>query len=149
VNDTLAKKLGLQDISVIDPKGTDAQGRPWGLLRMGTLEAQPLSAFLASVKNKLGCQGLKYVDAGKPVSRVAVGGGACAGELQKAYTAGCDTFVTSDIRYNQFWDAKNLGINLIDAGHFHTENPACRYLAQKLRDAFPEVAGSLATSHHD
>lgn len=149
VNDTLARKLGLQDISVIDPKGVDAQGRPWGLLRMGSIEQQSLPTFLASVKEKLGCPGLKYVDAGKPVSKVAVGGGACAGEMQKACAAGCDTFVTSDIRYNQFWDAQNLGINLIDAGHFYTENPICVYLADKLREAFPEVSVCMSAWHMD
>lgn len=149
VNDTLARKLGLRDIAVIDPKGLDDQGRPWGLLRMGTVEKQPLSEFLTSVKQKLGCLGLKYVDAGNSVCKVAVGGGACAGEMQKAYAAGCDTFVTSDVRYNQFWDAQNLGINLIDAGHFHTENPVCVYLADKLREAFPEVTVCMSAWHMD
>lgn len=149
VNDTLAQKLCLQDICVIDPKGEDAQGRPWGLLRMGMLPQQPLSTFLANVKERLGCQGLKYVDTGRSVHKVAVGGGACAGEIQKAYAAGCDTFVTSDVRYNQFWDAQSLGINLIDAGHFHTENPICVYLADKLREAFPEVTVCMSAWHMD
>lgn len=149
VNDVLAQKLGLQDIRIIDPKGVDAEGRPWGLLRMGTLPSQPLQEFLTVVKNKLGCQALKYVDSGKKVCRVAVGGGACAGELQKVHAAGCDTFVTSDVRYNQFWDAQNLGINLIDAGHFHTENPVCVYLADKLREAFPEVSVCMSAWHMD
>lgn len=149
VNDTLAKKLGLQDISVIDPKGVDTLGRPWGLLRMGSIEQQSLPTFLASVKEKLGCPGLKYVNAGKPVNKVAVGGGACASEMQKAFAAGCDTFITSDIRYNQFWDAQNLGINLIDAGHFYTENPICVYLADKLREAFPEVSVCMSAWHMD
>lgn len=149
VNDILAWKLGLQDITVIDSKGIDEHGRPWGLLRMGSLEQQSLSTFLASVKQSLGCTGLKYVDAGKPVCKVAVGGGACAGEMQKAYAAGCDTFVTSDVRYNQFWDAQNLGINLIDAGHFHTENPVCVYLAEKLREAFPDITVCMSAWHMD
>ena len=149
VNDILARKLGLQDITVIDPKGMDEDGRPWGLLRMGSLEQQSLSTFLASVKQNLGCAGLKYVDAVKPVCKVAVGGGACAGEMQKAYAAGCDTFVTSDVRYNQFWDAQNLGINLIDAGHFHTENPVCVYLAEKLREAFPDITVCMSAWHMD
>lgn len=149
VNDILAAKLGLQDISVIDPKGVDAAGRHWGLLRMGTAESQPLQIFLASVKERLGCEGLRYVDAGIPVSKVAVGGGACAGEMQKAAAAGCDTFVTADVRYNQFWEAQNLGINLVDAGHFYTENPVCVYLCEKLRAAFPEVSTSMSAWHMD
>lgn len=149
VNDVLAQKLELQDIQVIAPSGVDEEGRPWGLLRQGAVQTQPLEQFLCRVKEALGCQGLKYVDGGKPVSKVAVGGGACAGELRYAVNAGCDTFVTSDVKYNQFWDAKELGLNLIDAGHFHTENPVCPVLAQKLQAAFPEVTVVLSENHTD
>ena len=149
VNDILACKLNLENIQVIEPKGLDEQGRPWGLLRMGNIQEQSLEDFLCHVKNMLGCEGLRFVDSGKPVQRVAVGGGACAGEMHKAVAAGCDTFVTADVRYNQFWDAKNLGINLIDAGHFHTENPVCRYLADKLQQAFPQVTVILSKQHTD
>ena len=115
VNDILANKLGLQDIRVIDPKGTDEEGREFGLLRQGKVAKQTLPQFLSIVKIALGCEGLRYVDSGKPVQCVAVGGGACAGEMELAAKAGCDTFVTADVKYNQFWDAKTLGLNLIDA----------------------------------
>ncbi|MBR4863392.1 MAG: Nif3-like dinuclear metal center hexameric protein [Oscillospiraceae bacterium] len=149
VNDILAEKLGLQDISVIDPKGTDPQGRPYGLLRCGTVEEQGLYPFMESVKKALGCQKLKFTDGGRTVRRVAVGGGACGSELMDAVNAGCDTFVTSDIKYNQFWDARSMGINLIDAGHFHTENPVCVYLTQQLRQAFPELTVAMSAWHAD
>ena len=149
VNDILASKLGLADICVINPKGVDGQNREWGLLRQGTTEQKPLVEFMKNVKEVLGCQQLKYVDSGKPVRRVAVGGGACAGEMHQVAAAGCDTFVTSDVRYNQFWDAQALGLNLIDAGHFHTENPVCAYLAEKLRQAFPSLNVIISTRHND
>ena len=149
VNDTLAGKLGLENIQVIDPQGTDENGNQWGLLRCGTVESQPLSQFLDTVKEKLGCKALKFVDSGKPVTKVAVGGGACAGFLKQAAATGCDTFVTADTRYNQFWDAKAMGIHLIDAGHFHTENPVCAVLAAKLQAAFPEICVVLAQNHTD
>ena len=149
VNDILANRLGLQNIQVIQPKGIDDLGRPWGLLRQGTTAKQSLDQFLAIVKTGLGCEGLRYVDCGKPVRRVAVGGGACAGAMSQAVSAGCDTFVTADVKYNQFWDAKSLGLNLIDAGHFHTENPVCRYLAEKLREAFPEITVTVSAQHKD
>ncbi|MBR2309477.1 MAG: Nif3-like dinuclear metal center hexameric protein [Oscillospiraceae bacterium] len=149
VNDILAEKLGLQEVSVICPKGSDEAGKPWGLLRQGKVSKQSLEHFLPIVKISLGCEGLRYVDGGKPVRNVAVGGGACAGEMQKVLAAGCDTFVTADVKYNQFWDAKALGLNLIDAGHFHTENPVCRYLVQKLREAFPEITVTMSAKHSD
>ncbi len=145
VNDVLAQKLGLQNIQIIDPTGEPA----FGLLRRGEVEAQSLETFLAFVKKTLGCHGLRYVDGGKAVRNVAVGGGACASELVDAAYAGCDTFVTSDIKYNQFWDAQDLGINLIDAGHFCTENPIVSVLAAKLQENFPEIQVKISETHRD
>lgn len=136
VNDVLAEKVGLSNIQIINPQGTDPQ---WGLLRCGTVAPQTLRDFMTTVKNNLGCQALRYVDAGKPVHRVAVGGGSCGSDLQEAVSAGCDTFVTADVKYNQFREALSSGINIIDAGHFHTENPVCAVLAEKLKFAFPEI----------
>lgn len=149
VNDILASALGLTNISVITPNGEDTSGRPWGLLRMGEISERSLNEFLMFVKTRLNCPGLRYVDSGKPVRKVAVGGGSCAGEMHKAAAAGCDTFVTADVRYNQFWDAQELGITLIDAGHFYTENLVCDYLAKKLKEAFPELTVVASTKHTD
>lgn len=149
VNDRLAAALGLAEVRVIDPMGVDESGTEWGLLRQGTVEEQLLSAFLSTVKTALGCERLRYVDSGKPVRKVAVGGGACASELMDAVHAGCDTFVTSDVKYNQFWDAFDCGLNLIDAGHFHTENPVTACLAEKIAVKFPEVEVKISETHHD
>ena len=149
VNDVLAQTLGLRDIRVIRPSGEDAQGRPWGLLRMGDVKEQTLSDFMAHVKEALGCKGLRYTNSGKPVRKVAVGGGSCADGLLDALEAGCDTFVTADVKYNSFWDAKFTGINLIDAGHFCTENPVCAYLAEKVAEAFPQVEVKISEKHTD
>ena len=149
VNDTLAKTLGLSGIQVISPAGTDAEGRDYGLLRQGEIAEQSLEQFMATVKEKLGCQGLRYVSSGKPVSKVAVGGDACAGFIGQAANAGCDTFVTADVRYNQFWDAQDMGINLIDAGHFHTENPVCQVLYDAISAAFPEISVIISKKHRD
>ena len=149
VNDVLAKKLALVNVQVVDPEGTDENGNEWGLLRMGEVPEQPLDAFLNRVKTLLGCEGLRYVDGGKPVRKVAVGGGSCAGEMLDALRAGCDTFVTADVKYNQFWDAKDLGINLIDAGHFATENPVVSVLAEKIAGAFPEIEVKISETHAD
>ena len=149
VNDCLAAALGLEQVQVIDPVGEDASGRPWGLLRSGTVSETELESFAGLVKERLHCPGLRYVSGGKPVQRVAVGGGACADEMYAVLKAGCDTFVTSDVKYNQFWDARDLGLNLIDAGHFETENPICAKLIAELRQAFPEITVVMSEKHGD
>ncbi len=149
VNDVLAEVLGLSDIRVIDPQGIDACGNAWGLLRCGLVPEQSLETFLPHVRSALGCKGLRYVSGGKRVHRVAVGGGACADEISEALTAGCDTFVTSDVKYNQFWDAHDLGLNLIDAGHFYTENPVVSVLAAKIAAHFPDISVKISETHTD
>ena len=149
VNDCLATRLGLEDPQVINPMGVDEKGREWGLLRRGTVKEQSLEAFLGHVKAALGCEGLRFADAGKPVHVVACGGGSCCDEMHEAVEAGCDTFVTADAKYNDFWDAYDLGLNLIDAGHFYTENPVTAYLAGRIAAAFPEITVKISESHHD
>lgn len=142
VNDVLAQTLGLESITpIVSPEGT--------LLRHGYVEEQLLCNFLCHIKEKLHCKGLRFVAGGTPVHHVAVGGGSCGSELMDAYKAGCDTFVTSDIKYNQFQDAIDLGMNLIDAGHFATENPVMSVLAEKIRAKFPEIQVKISETNCD
>ena len=141
VNDTLAAVLGLKNVETLGAYG--------GMMRCGEVPAQPLGDFLGFVKEKLNCDGLRYCDGGKPVHKVAVGGGACSDGLYDAILAGCDTFVTSDVKYNNFWDAREQGLSIIDAGHFYTENPVVSVLAEKIAAAFPETQVKISETHTD
>ena len=147
VNDCLAAALGLQNTHIIDPRESD--GRSYGLLRGGTVAQTDAKTLAAHVKRCLHCAGLRYVDGGKPITRVAVGGGACGEELFRVAALGYDAFITADIKYNGFFDAQSLGVTLIDAGHFQTENPVCAYLADTVRTRFPELEIFLSKTHRD
>lgn len=148
VNDALARAVGLSGISMLQTQGIDQRGLPYGIGRVGRLEGSPsLVAYAARVKMALGAHGVRYVDAGRPVCRVAVGGGACGDMLPEVIGQGCDTFITSDVKYNGFLDAKALGINLIDAGHFPTEHVVCPVLAEGLKQAFPEADVRISAVH--
>ncbi len=133
VNDVLARRIGLHNVEVLE------DGETAGLIRVGETEETSLPAFAASLKERLSCPGLRYAEGGRPVRRVAVGGGACGDFIDRVAAAGCDTFVTADLKYHQFQDAAVLGLNLIDAGHFETEDPVCDMLCQRLRERFPEL----------
>ena len=141
VNDVLAEKLKLVDPGPLCDNG---------LGRVGRLEEpMDLADFVRFVSRSLGCNGVRYAGAGKPVCRVAVGGGACGEFEDDAIRAGCDTFVTADLSYHQFLDAKGKGINLIDAGHFPTEDPVCEKLVQYVSDRFQELVVTKSTSHRE
>ena len=152
VNDALADALSLTECTVLEPSGTDRAGAVIGIGRAGVLRTgtgMDAATYAAQVKKALGANGVRYVDAGRPVCRVAVGGGACGDMLSLACKLGCDTFVTADVKYNIFLDAKAEGVNLIDAGHFPTENVICPILAQKLRNKFPGVEVMLSQRHKE
>ena len=142
VNDCLAETLELVDPGPL--------GDPDGLCRMGTLAApMPLREFVRHVCRALGANGVRYAGTGAPVRRVAVGGGSCGDYEDAVIAAGCDTFVTSDLSYHQFLDAAGKGINLIDAGHFPTEDPVCRKLVSALTEQFPELSVQKSASHRE
>ena len=65
VNDILAQTLRLSDVSVLDPLGQDAQGRDYGLIRVGTVAPCALRDFAAHVKAALACPGVRFADGGK------------------------------------------------------------------------------------
>ena len=151
VNDCLAKALELTEIGQLCQAGVDAQGRPYGIGRVGTVHRPGLSAreYAAFVKERLNAANVRFVGGGKPVQRVAVGGGACGSMLEDVVAQGCDTFVTADLKYNQFLDARALGLNLLDAGHFPTENVVCAPLAGRLAKAFPQVEVRVSQTHKE
>lgn len=150
VNDILAERAGLTRIEQLHQDGIDSEGRPYGIGRVGELtQPMPFTDYLAFLKRNLAPNGLRYVDAGKPVRRVAVGGGACANMVEDVLAKGCDTFVTSDVKYDGFLDARALGLNLVDAGHFPTEDVVCPQLVEWLSEAFPEVEVRKSRQHRE
>ena len=141
VNDALAAALGLRDIA---PFSED------GIGRIGTLEQEmPLEKFAVLVKDRLRAGGVRYAGGGRNVRRVAVGGGACGEYASLAASLGCDTFVTADLKYHDFQNASGMGLNLLDAGHFPTENVVCPILADYIRCRFSEVEVALSRVHRE
>ena len=139
MNDVLLSLLGAENEGPFDDEGCGRKGR--------LQNALPLDAFLALCKEKLNTRGLRYYDAGRPAEHIAVLGGAGGSALIEAWRAGCDTYVTADVKYSVFLQARELGINLIDGDHFCTENPVIGVLAKKLGDAFPETAFIVSARH--
>jgi dinuclear metal center YbgI/SA1388 family protein len=150
VNDALARRLDLAGIEQLHQDGVDSAGAPYGVGRVGNVVGERSAAeFAAFVKEALDAGGVRYVDGGRPVRRVAVGGGACADLMGDALARGCDAFVTSDVRYHEFLEAKAMGLSLIDAGHFPTENVVCPVLADWLEKGFPNVKIVRSNRHHE
>ena len=138
VDDTLAEALELK------PECHLAEGTIGHVSMLP--EPMDLQDFLPMVKEKLHANGLRYCNGGRPVRRIATGCGSCGEYLADAVKAGCDTFITGDVKYSVMIDALGQGINLIDAGHYPTENPIVAKLQRKLQAQFPDVQVEIAES---
>ena len=137
VNDVLAACLGLSNVTPFGDDGNPA-GKPIG--RVGELpEAVSADAFIETVKTALGLPALYFAGCGKPVRRVAVLGGSGDEDVAAAVAVGADTYVTGDLKYHQLCDAPYGEINLIEAGHYHTEAPVLGRLAELCRGICSEV----------
>lgn len=148
VNDALISALGAVSVGYLEYTGTDSNGENHGCGRVGELENEMnLNDFLALCKSKLNSNGLRYYDAGLPVKKLAVMGGSGGSSVQLAKEMGCDTYVTADVKYNNFLDAKELVINLIDADHFCTENVIVPILFEKLAENFPDCEIKISEKH--
>lgn len=99
------------------------EGSQLGLGRIGRLnEPLSLAEYAARLRRDLPAQGLRYVgDPAAMVSKVALCSGSGASLLHSAVRAGADLLVTGDIKFHEAREAEELGIALIDAGHFATE----------------------------
>jgi len=147
INDVLAAALGLRDTEILWQLG-ELDGAPYGLGRIGTLPAPTdMAAFLPTVKAAVDSAGLRYHDAGRPVHRVAVMGGSGSDLVSVVAKAGCDTFVLGEAKYHAFIEAQELGLNLIEADHYCTENLISAPLAANIGEAFPGLTVTVSAQH--
>lgn len=151
VNVCLAQALGLSDTTLLHPDGVDRNGLPYGIGRVGKCHQAGYSPreYAAYVKETLHAAGIRFVDTGCTVSKVAVGGGSCGSMLEDAAAMGCDTFITGDVKYDQFLEAKALGINLMDAGHYPTEQVVCPQIAAYLKRKLPKLSIEVSKIHRE
>lgn len=148
VNDALMAALDAEVTDGLEPAGTADDGSALTCGRVGKLHrSMTMAEFLPYVAARLHANGLRYVDGGQPVERLAVCGGSGGNMLELAAANGCDTFVTADVKYDRFLAAKELGVNLIDADHFCTENVIIPVLQAQLQRQFPDVTFSISRVH--
>ena len=76
---------------------------------------------------------------GKPIKRLAVCGGAGSFLTSVAISSGADMYITSDVKYHEFFDAEGK-VLLADIGHYESEQFTIDLLYDLLREKFPNFA---------
>lgn len=145
VNDVLAGKIGLSKLSSFVIESQDVDGSVLSMGRMGTLPApMTVQDFARQIRDALPTDHVRLVDAGeRPVRKVAICSGSGAEFIQKAAFMGADVYVTGDVKYHEAQQAAELGMHVIDAGHFGTEYPVVEVLKTRLAEELAEAKGTV------
>lgn len=140
VNDALCSILGIENVAGVP---NDECVVP--MARIGTLtNEKELSSieFADLVSEKLGTT-VSVVESDRKIKKVVVCGGAGMDFFCDAVNMGADAYVTGEARHHELLMAKEMGITLVVAGHFETENPAMAHLKKYIDDAFPNIDSVL------
>ncbi|MBM7556263.1 Nif3-like dinuclear metal center hexameric protein [Halanaerobacter jeridensis] len=106
-----------------DIYAVENQGKKIGLGRIGYLDQQEnLNDYLAQLKAELDLENVKFVgNSDEGINKVALCSGSGADFIKTAAGQGADLYITGDVKYHEAQLAEELGLNLIDAGHYGTE----------------------------
>lgn len=108
--------------------------------------ASPMASkdFFSHVKSNLEVPALRHTKVlSDNIQKVAFCGGSGSFLIETAKAKGADVFITSDIKYHQFFDADGR-ILLVDIGHYENEQFTCDLIAEKLKGKFPTFAVRLS-----
>jgi len=146
VNDVLAKRLGLQNLSILQPvhggkrSGEDVLPLPGGeeehgIGRMGSLSrTHSLKRLALMVKEKLALDFVKVAgDLTTKITRVAVCSGSGSSLMQAFLSSKAQAYISGDIHYHDALAAQAVNRCVIDIGHFPSEHLMVDALAKQLK----------------
>jgi len=158
VNERIAQQLGFEAERVLRPVAADF-GSFFGIGGLDDSEVfrtagagvlcnlqKPMNVldFLQHVKAKMGVEVVKYTKCDvEMVSKVAICGGAGSFLIGDALRAGADAFITSDVKYHEFFDAEGKML-LCDIGHYESEKYTIDLFSNILSAKFPKFATIFA-----
>ena len=131
VNYKIAELLGLRDVTPLADGGSGA---------IGTL-AEPVEpiVLIQRVKELFGvecCMTNALLE--RPVSRIALCGGAGSFLLGKALEQGADAFITGEMHYHEYFGVEQQ-IQIMVIGHYESEQYTTDVLRRIMTERFPDI----------
>lgn len=118
------------------------RGEEFGYGRVGEIEEMELGSYLEIIKERLELDKLTvYGDMDRTVRTVALCGGSGAGFIGDAASKKADIYISGDIKYHDAQYGDELGLTIVDAGHYHTEKVILPVIKDYLKDRINEDIG--------
>ena len=134
----MAEKIGLQDITFLEPKMDGDVPAGAGVVGLLSKPKQDVS-FLQFIKRIFRVECVRHSALkGNMIQKVALCGGAGAFLIGEAIKGGADAFITGEIKYHDYFGHDN-DILLAEIGHYESEQYTKEIFQQLIRERFPEV----------
>lgn len=135
INDSIVSRLRTKLDATAETELLDAAGCGRILTLREPVDAQ---AVAAAAKAVLHCPVVRCFGGETPVRRLGICSGSGASMLEE--TAGrCDALLTGDVKHDRWYKAQELGMSLIDCGHYWTEVLMVEDVAARLKEALPPL----------
>jgi len=119
----------------------ELNGKEYGMGNVGMLdEPRTLKNFISLVKEKLSVKTVRLIGSiDREIKKVAVFCGSFDNRVARAAKLQADVLVTGDVKYHDAMDMVEMGMCVIDAGHFNTERVIVPRLVQLLSNRFADL----------
>lgn len=124
-NASLARLLGVENLKPVD------------VGFVGDLNAEmSIEDFVKAVENKLNAKTINVLAGTKLVKKIGIISGGASNSYHDMLENGADTFLCGDLRENVVREAEEVGINIINAGHYNTEKLGVQNLGNLIAEKF-------------
>ncbi|MDU1911749.1 Nif3-like dinuclear metal center hexameric protein [Fusobacterium sp.] len=140
LNDYILELLEIKEYKIIDINENDEMA---GIGRIYSLDNKiTISEYADFIKEKMKIKNVRIIssDIETNIKKIALINGSGMSYWRKVKSLGAELFITGDISYHDALDAKEAGLNLIDIGHFESENCFSELLKEKLREMGLEIS---------
>ena len=147
LNDSIPGLLGYDTSEILETNKRDSEA---GLGRLVKLEkATTLEDIINKVKATFNINNLRVVKGKDEVNKIAIINGSGQDFIGRAISKGADCIITGDTTYHFASDYKEMGINIIDAGHFASEQIVFFNVMKNIIDKFNDVEFILSKVEED
>lgn len=131
-NDTLVSILGFGPGEIMEK---NSLGDNTGIGRLVTLEEEKsLKHIIEIVKDQLSISKIRYTgEIHRKIRKIAIINGSGEDYFERAIELGADLAITGDTTYHLVSDYTEMGLSIMDIGHFNSEWPVLVYLSFKLK----------------
>lgn len=140
LNDTIVSVLGyskgkVMEVSKVKGHETSGIGR---IVKLN--EEITLKNLLDNIQDKLHLKGLRYAgDLKQKINKIAVVNGSGQDFMDMAYKLGAQALITGDTTYHFVSDYKEMGLGIIDIGHFGSEWQIFLKVCEKFKESINNI----------